>query len=204
MAEAAASEANARQLRSNGDQAWARWIARSIDALLILAVSYGAWFGIGVYWQAGIETSLLAADSLDWALSPTLQMRIANTAMFIFLVLLIEPFFIGIAGATPGKWLMGIRVVRANGKNLGYGGALGRTLLVITLGLALYIPFVSFIAMVLQGLRVNSGQLTAWDDILDSRVLHVPRPPVLWLLLLAIIIGSRIALRWEELVERLA
>ena len=190
--------------RTEGSQAWARWAARSIDALLLLGLSYGVWAVIGFYWHTGIGFGWLSPESLNWALSPTLVLRIVDVATLIVLLLLIEPFFIGIAGATPGKWLMGVRVVRADGRNLGYFGSLARSALVVTLGLALYIPIAGFVAMLLQFIRVTNGKPAAWDEILDCRVIHTQRPPVLWLLLIATIIGVRIALNWEEYSARLS
>jgi uncharacterized RDD family membrane protein YckC len=190
--------------RSDDKQAWARWIARSIDALLLLPLSYGVWYVIGVYWNSGIDLGWLGADSLDWALSATWTMRIADAAMFILLLLVIEPFFIGIAGATPGKWLMGIRIVRADGRNLGYFGSLARSMLVVSLGLALYIPVASFVAMILQLMRVSNGQLAAWDEILDCRVVHKERPALLWLILIVSMFGTRAWLNWDEWSARLA
>jgi uncharacterized RDD family membrane protein YckC len=189
--------------RTDASQAWARWIARSIDALLLLGLSYGAWYVIGFYWHTGIGFGWVAPESLDWALSPTLTMRIADAAMFTGLLLLIEPFFIGIGGTTPGKWLMGVRIVRADGRNLGYFGALARSVLVVTLGLALYIPIAGLVAMLLQFMRVSNGRLAAWDEILDCRVIHVERPPMLWMALIATIVGARVALNWDELNARL-
>ena len=190
--------------RAPADQAWARWLGRSIDALLLVGLSYGVWYAVGFYWQSATILRLLDATSLQWALTPTLQAAIANSAMYLALLLLIEPFFIGIAGTTPGKWLMGIRVVRADGRNLGYVGAFGRSLMVVTLGLALTIPIADFVAMLLQFFRVSSGQKAAWDVILDARVIHTSRPPLLWVALIASVIGVRIALNWEEYSARLS
>lgn len=189
--------------RSNNDQGWARWVARSVDALLVLPIAYGVWYAVGFYWQASIELGWAAHGSLSWVDAPMLT-KVLEVAVFALLVLVIEPFFIGVAATTPGKWLMGIRVLRADGRKLGFAGALGRTFMVVTLGVALYVPFVSAIAMLLQFARIRSGQLAAWDEILNSRVVHVQRPPLVWVGVIAIVVCVRVALRWDELSARLA
>ena len=183
-------------------QAWARWLARGVDALLILAVALGVWYGIGVHLGLGIEIGIAQSESLNWMLTPSVQTVIAETVAFVLLMLIVEPFFIGIAGATPGKWLLGIRVTRADGRNLGYGGAFMRTLLVIVFGLGLYVPFLSFIVMVAQFAIVQSGKLATWDEILGSKVEHRTRPSLVWLASLAGVIGARVALQWDKIAER--
>jgi|CXWL01.1.fsa_nt_gi uncharacterized RDD family membrane protein YckC len=189
-------------LRERYVQAWARWLARSVDALLILGVAFGVWYGIGVYWGLGVEFGLTHSENLDWLLTPSVQTVLVETFVFVVLMLIVEPFFIGIAGATPGKWLLGIRVTRADGRNLGYGGAFMRTLLVIALGLGFYVPFLSFLTMVVQFAIVQNGKPATWDEILGSKVEHRVRPSLVWLATLASVIGVRIAMQWDRISER--
>ncbi len=183
-------------------QAWARWLARSVDALLILCVAFGVWYGVGVYWGLGVEFGLTHSESLNWLLTPSVQTMVVETVVFVLLMLIVEPFFIGIAGATPGKWLLGIRVTRADGRNLGYGGAFMRTLLVIPFGLGFYVPFLSFVAMVVQFAIVQNGKPATWDEIVGSKVEHRARPSLVWLASLAGVIGARVAMQWNQISER--
>lgn len=159
-------------LREHYVQAWARWLARSVDALLILGVAFGVWYGIGVYWGLGVEFGLTQSESLNWLLTPSFQTVIAETIVFFLLMLIVEPFFIGVVATTPGKWLLGIRVTRADGCNLGYAGAFMRTLMTIAFGLGFYVPILSFVTMVAQFAIVQSGKPATWDEILGSKVEH--------------------------------
>ncbi len=197
------SEGGAPSARSNTNQAWARWVARSLDGFLYLALSYCVWMLIGTYWYLGEAFGLFPPGGLDWLLASGIRTRVAETAVFVLLILIFEPFFVGLGATTPGKWIMGIRVVRGDGRKLGYGQALARSSLVVMLGTAFFIPIVSGVAMLLQFGRVQGGQLAAWDEIVGVRVEHARRPAFLWFVLIVLTLGAGIALRWEEISARL-
>src|SRR5262245_55461512 len=118
------------QSREPAALAWARFLARALDATFILLAASWVWAAIGFYWSVGVNLGLVGVESMDRFLAQPTQQRILDTTIFFALFCLIEPFWIGLASTTPGKWIMGVRVVRPSGEKLGYWSALARSILV--------------------------------------------------------------------------
>jgi uncharacterized RDD family membrane protein YckC len=59
-----------------------------------------------------------------------------------FVIIAYQVIFIAFAGQTPGKALLGLRVVSLDGKRLGYGRAVLRLLGYLASGLPLYLGFI--------------------------------------------------------------
>lgn len=185
----AATDAAIEFERSREDQAWARWLARAIDAVLLTPAVYAFFFGVGIAVQLG----QLPAEVFTWLETPALSTAIELLARFLMLCLW-EPLFLANTGTTPGKWLMGIRVRTADGKHLGVFAALWRFVQVWLLGIGAGIPLVSLITMLTSRAKLISDGFTAWDEKQRYQVLHRKRHPALWTLLIALVVGVNIAL----------
>ena len=66
------------------------------------------------------------------------------------LLIPVEAAFLHYFGTTPGKWIMGIRIVYYTGEKLQFDAAFRRTLHAVTYGVGFGIPLVSFICLVRQ------------------------------------------------------
>lgn len=176
--------------RSREDQAWARWLARSLDGLLLTPAVFLAFGVLGVL----VELGRAPVQILTWMEQPILA-AVVELAAFFVLMALWEPLFISNARTTPGKWLMGIRVRRTDGAKLSYLRALNRFARVWFIGMAAGIPFLSLIAMLIARGRLTSDGMTAWDEQLDCAVEHRKRHPLVWTLLIIIVVVTTIAFR---------
>ena len=174
--------------------AWARLLARALDATFILLAASGVWAAIGFYWSVGINLGFLSIESMDRFVAQPSQQTILDTAIFFALFWLIEPFWIGLAATTPGKWIMGLRVVRPSGEKLGYWSALARSVLVTALGSAFGLAIVGVIAPILQFALVAGGRRATWDAMLNTEVQHTMRSPLIWIAAAAIVVMAQAAL----------
>jgi uncharacterized RDD family membrane protein YckC len=176
--------------RSREDQAWARWLARSLDGLLLTPAVFLAFGVLGVL----VELGRAPIAILDWMEQPILA-AIIELAAFFVLMALWEPLFISNARTTPGKWLMGIRVRRTDGAKLSYLRALNRFIRVWFVGMAAGIPLLSLIAMLIARGRLTTDGAAVWDEQLDCTVEHRKRHPLVWTLLIVIVVGTTITFR---------
>lgn len=103
---------------------WRRFFALVID-IIILAI---------VAWIIGLITGNAHGSSVSMGTGSSLLVAVIEFAYFIVL----EAQF----GATVGKMVTGIRVVKADGSRLTWGAAVGRNLLRIIDGFPYVIPYV--------------------------------------------------------------
>ncbi|MBS0657438.1 MAG: RDD family protein [Verrucomicrobia bacterium] len=116
---------------------WIRFVAVVLDGIILMPISVG----LAIY----LLPSLMGADA-----GAQLLYQIAAN----ILGLAYKIFFNGKYGATPGKMVVGIRVVRQDGSSLGFGLAAGRAL-----------------AEILSGILIGIGYLIAAFDA-EKRSLH--------------------------------
>ncbi len=111
-------------------------VARRSLAFLIDGAIVGVVWMIGVLWLLIVDA--LTADA-PVALVALAMVATAAAGLGVFLHAVYFVGFVGGCGQTPGKMLLGVRVVRRDGRRLGGGRALGRWigygLVVATLGL---------------------------------------------------------------------
>lgn len=122
---------------------WQRWFARVVDIYLFAFV-----LGIVVLF---LGTGLPGNDFL---------LGLAILACWIP----VEALALSNWGATPGKALMNIRVVRMDGSHLGGGEALGRAINVWISGLAFGIPIANLFTLVGSYNRLKKTGATTWDE----------------------------------------
>lgn len=176
--------------RSREDQGWARWLARSLDALLISPFIFIFFFALGL----AVEFGRLPPEFVTWADNPIAAAIVEVVAFFAFM-LLWEPLFLSNTGTTPGKWLMGVRVRRADGRKVGLFAAYLRFVWAWAVGLGLGIPLVSLICMLIARSKLISDGATAWDEGLKLQVTHAKRHPIVWALVIVCVAGLTIAFR---------
>ncbi|MEM1444132.1 MAG: RDD family protein [Verrucomicrobiota bacterium] len=102
-------------------------------------------------------------------------MILARTQLIALIVWqLIEGALIHMFGTTPGKALLGIRVVQNSGANLSIGRSIGRSFYVYVLGAGFYqFPFF-FIGGVFSFFRLSGTGKCLWDQHLQTKVLTKP------------------------------
>jgi len=132
--------------------AWARWFARSFD----------------VWWQTGLVALvigyLLSQTStvfVEWLETPFGWKLFGLACMPGGLVL--DAALQAIAGNTPGKALLGLRVVTVDGHAPGFRELVRRNMAMWRSGLGLGLPGISLVTMARQGLRLRKGIGASYD-----------------------------------------
>ena len=154
-----------------------RLCARLIDALWIVP-------GGLLLWRL-----LAVLTDLPWG------WQMATFALFASgLQLAVEPIFVSLLGASPGKALMGITVVdAASGHRPSYAAALGRTVKVVARGLGFWALPLTLMTLITTLRRARSGHGIPWDrDGADGLVgIASPRRPgrALWMMAAAVVPG---------------
>lgn len=166
----AAAQANGDRDRGNRD-AWARYLARMIDGLLV-------WFVMALL-------SFLLAVSLE-AISPDLleayfaihEDRLWQFVAGVPIILLSWLFFdtlaLSLFGTTPGKLLMGVKVTGRDGGKPSVFAALWRSLLVQIIGLGARLPLLSIATLLLAYNRAAEGRTMLWDTFADTTATRTP------------------------------
>jgi hypothetical protein len=132
--------------------AWRRWFARSFD----------------VWWQTGLVAlvlgSILCRTSpafLRWLETP-FGWKLFGLAC-IPGGLLLDAALQAVAGNTPGKALLGLRVLTADGRVPGFRELVRRNMGMWRAGLGLGLPAISLVTMAWQGLRLRKGVQASYD-----------------------------------------
>jgi uncharacterized RDD family membrane protein YckC len=175
--------------RTRDNQAWARWLARGLDAVLITPAVYAIFVAIGI----GIELGRLPEEIYIWIDTPYLA-AIMEIAVRFVVFCLWEPLFLANTGTTPGKWMMGIRVRTADGAYLGFFQSLWRFVRVWVIGLGASLPLLSLIALLYARAKLIADGVTAWDEPSGFQVFHRGRHPLLWTLFILLVVGVNIGL----------
>ncbi|MBF0466160.1 MAG: DnaJ domain-containing protein [Nitrospirae bacterium] len=94
---------------------------------------------------------------------------------FFFTMLVItvmESFILATTGSTGGKYLLGIRVLNAEGKSLTFTEALSREFRVYAYGFVLGIPIVFLYTMAREYKLLKRKGAASWDSSLNLKVLY--------------------------------
>lgn len=89
--------------------------------------------------------------------------------MGIALLLLLEPAFLALFGTTPGKWILGLRVLNAEEGRLSYSEAFSRTWLVFWKGMGFFLPIYNIYRLWKSYVECGDGEKLEWEE--DSSVL---------------------------------
>lgn len=134
---------------------WIRFVAKFVDGFILSVPTT-------LIQVPSMMSAMLTGDpeSLDrvYTLSVYLSVAFLPVQMLYFIL------FVGAKGATPGKMLLGLRVVRADGAPVGYALATGRYFAAALNYLTLYIGWI---------MAGFDGQKRGLHDfICDTRVVH--------------------------------
>ena len=148
---------------SEGLHPWRRFLARNVDLLtggmaIVLAFSFifGATF----------------PDSVDAYVALLENPLIAGVILYS-LWIPIESAFLAAIGATPAKWIFGIRILNASGGRLSFGQAFERTFGVWVKGEGFGIPLVTLFTRLAAYNHLQKTGSTTWDKDVGATVLHV-------------------------------
>ncbi len=197
VAEALLTAAKAGSLaekRERASVALRRFLARSIDLALLGGIGWALLSAIGL--RFGI-----------WELGNP-QLELENLAVFVpallaLATLPLEALLVGRLGYTPGRLLLGLRVVDRNGSAPGISLGFQRAGRVALIGQALLIAPFNLVAYgIAFATLVNSGR-THWDQSLHLQVQAKPIPTIQWWVALALL-GVAWALWFDGFWMRLA
>ena len=187
VADRGASEAG---LKSGDKRLWARCGAKQIDIILF-----------------GVPAALLFGNALNhfFILTPELPALFSRVLAFVLILavplIVIEPLLIARFGATPGKWLMGLRVRREpHGENLTYRAALRRSINCFFFGFGAGIPVIALLPMMNAYLYFIKNGRSRWDQLVSAQISSENR--VKWRLLVPLT-GICVALLMITLMVRL-
>lgn len=135
---------------------WHRWFARVWLDYIFAGLLLGIILGI-----VAPDSSILSNDyALAWI------------AALLWIPL--EAALLTAFGTTPGKYLVGLRVLTTGGSRLTYPQAIGRSFSVWAIGCALLIPLVLLFTFGSQYNRLKRGQQASWDERGGYAVIHSP------------------------------
>lgn len=137
---------------------WFRYFARMIDTYLGIMLFMPLW----VY--------LVLAHPL-WFHDPDSALFLLTLSGF-YLVVIVEGILIFLLGTTPGKFLMGIRVLDSNGKPPSFAASMKRAVLVLVYGNFLYIPIANIFASATAHGTIKSSGKATWDSA-SAQVKHL-------------------------------
>lgn len=133
---------------------WIRFAAKIVDGIILMLVT--------------IPLNILAGGYMAPAGGPPTGKGLAIYLLIQLVVIAItmsySVFFVGKYGATPGKMVCGLKIVRADGSKLTYGRAVGRF---FGVGLS-YLTF--YIGFIMAGFDVEKRALH--DRVCDTRVVY--------------------------------
>lgn len=157
--------------RERATQGLRRLLARSVDLALLGGIGWAALSLIGIKLGAW----LLMAPQAEFA-----QSSIIAVIVLVLAALPLEAALVGISGYTPGRLLLGIRVVNAHGGAPGISIGFNRAARVALYGQALLVfPFMLVTYGIAFASLVGKGR-THWDQALSLSIRSTPLSPNQW------------------------
>ena len=145
---------------------WRRYFARQLDTVIC-----------GVFGEVAVLWAVLA-------INPELGGRIAHVLVttnvflqapiIVALAVIPNAVLIGLSGCSIGKWIFGVRILKADGRPIGVLKGLERELRVMVIGLGLGIPLLSIIAMIASMMGLGAKGATGWDRSMKLVVAQRP------------------------------
>lgn len=99
---------------------WLRSVAFLVDAGLVALLATGGAMLVDMAVQIGGMISSAPEAGLEWLETTATSLIVALIALCYFTL------FVGLHGQTPGKMLLGLKIIRTTGEEVGYGRALVR------------------------------------------------------------------------------
>ena len=143
---------------------WRRFFARRLDSLL-----YGLpWLAVQLYVLHDYQVADPVNPIVYYAafVSPLIFFLffLGPSIARILIASVVEPAFLHLLGATPGKWIMGLEVRNPDGSFLTWEQAGARTMGVIFRGEGLYIPLIDLWRNWRSYRTCMDGQVLPWDE----------------------------------------
>ena len=147
------------------------FFARIADMIMLSAFVY---FFQAVILQMGLDTKVFGAFSI----------------LFLLLFVPIEAACYSLFGATPGKLMLGIRVMQVDGCKLRYEAALSRAFRVYRYGMGWGIPFYSIYRLWKSMQQYDTNEL-CWNDESEVIYTHTTRDRcIAWILAVGLTVGG--------------
>jgi uncharacterized RDD family membrane protein YckC len=175
---------------------WRRFFARTLDLSLFGTVSAMI---IAFAWAVAVspEQAETAFSGLDGWVG-----RLLGGMVLIILGAPLMALSIAWTGGTPGKWLMGVRVQRPDGRRLSLGAAFRREVVVGCIGMGLGVPLLSLFFMHNGKEALEAHDETSWDE--DRNVVVHRDDGALQTALFVIGVAIWACLRLWDIVDRVA
>jgi uncharacterized RDD family membrane protein YckC len=171
-----------------------RLLARMFD-LVTLGVFAGA-----IGW--GLSNAIEPDGSLASAPEP-----IALLWLGLFLWVPIEGALLAAVGTTPGKALLGLRVVSPTGGKPGIAAAWSRAVTVLWRGMGLGIPPLTVLGIVVGGVQTIQQGSAPWDGKLGLEVQAEPFDSRRWQIAIAALVAALVFLSngvWTSIAQEIA
>lgn len=189
------ARADAAQSAQHVQQAVQRLLARAVDVLVVgvpaAAIGWGLFTGG-------------TPESLEGVIEAPAAAFLAWLALFVLVPL--EAAMLAVAGTTPGKALLGLRVAGPRGKP-GFGAAWGRATTVLWRGVGLGILPLTAIAIIAAGVQLLNEGVAPWDRAQGLSTRAEPMDNRRWQLGLAAVAGGLVLLGgglWGDIAVQLA
>lgn len=169
---------------------WRRYLARMFDTLVTGSVT---WIAISMVM---FVVAPFQAERF-FALFKGPVGGILDAMLTLVAVIPGNALMIGLTGVSVGKWLFGVKVVRPDGRPIGFLAAFGRELQVWFNGLFFGAPFISLFTLIGSYSQLKEAKVAAWDPPRRRVVLHRPMNALqVCLILLAVpaLIAARVGL----------
>ncbi len=132
---------------------WKRFFARIFDLW---------WLNLLLQFVVAIFLGIFSPGFANWIVEPGAEQLFA--IMIIPLALILDAFIQGLFGASPGKAMLGLRVLNSDGERLSIGAHIVRNLSLWASGLALGIPFINLLTLANQHSRLKKGDSASYDE----------------------------------------
>lgn len=142
---------------------WKRFFARIFDTF---------WQNLLMQFLIAIMLGAFSPGFVDWIVTPGAEQVFALMTLPVALVF--DGFIQGIFGASPGKAMLGLRVLKSNGEILSIGENIARNVSLWASGYALGIPFISLFTMANQHSRLKKGKPASYDEPYNYQVKAKP------------------------------
>ena len=130
------------------------------------------------------------ADSL-WAAVmgslPKISFNIPLILLADLCMLILEPIMAVRWVSTPGKALLGIRVIHKSGRRLTYKEGLIRTFQRLAFGMGFCLPGISIIAMINSFIKISKGEELIWNKNIRYTILESKHDVTRYIICFAII-----------------
>lgn len=152
-----------------GSYAWRRYFARAFDLSIVMGLIFFAMMMVSIVVVAITDRNELQAYIASVRGFGNIN-RFLDAIMTALLWLPIEALLLCLFGATPGKWIFGLQVRTQEGGLLGFKSAISRSGLVLIVGQAITLPFISLITLFVSYDRLVKTGSAYWDKELGTTV----------------------------------